>query len=228
MIVFSWMDHGTPCAVNYIRQKKEIYFEKEIPVHVECSYPCFTLKSVLAKHVNQQLKADAEACFDAFVREELFSDELSDDSCTLSYDLDVVYQKPDLISIFGCRVVCRDSHGCSYYEGQNFWYDGNKVVELTLDDLFLEESGHRPFLLQYCTDFFTRTGYGYYSSCKELLPELTTDDLDIFTLTRSELVITFRAYRVGGWADGPDQVFIPYTKIKQFINPDGPLGYLSE
>jgi hypothetical protein len=37
----------------------------------------------------------------------------------------------------------------------------------------------------------------------------------------------FRAYTVGGWADGPDTVLIPYIKLKEFIDPFGPLKELA-
>lgn len=214
----------TACTPNYTQCGKEISFATTVPVHVECSYPCFFGEGLLIEHVNQQLKTAAEARFDAFVKEEIFSLEPEIDGCELSYDLTPVYQTPDLISVFGSRGVCRSCHGCSYYEGKNFWKHENSVVQLTLDDLFIAESEYRSFLLQYCEDYFKTTGYGYYSLHIEFPPELTTDDLDIFTLSDKGLLITFRAYRVGGWADGPDQMLIPYAKLKEFIDPRGPLG----
>ncbi len=208
----------TTCTLNYTQCRKEISFEKAVPVHVECSYPCFFGEGPLIEHVNQQLKAAAEARFDAFVKEEIFSLEPEIDSCELSYDLAPEYQVSDLISIFGCRTECRSCRGCSYYEGKNFWKHENSVVQLTLDDLFVAGSEYRSFLLQYCEDYFKTTGYGYYSLRKEFPPELATDDLDIFTLNDKGLLITFQAYRVGSWADGPDQVLIPYTRLKEYIN----------
>lgn len=36
-------------------------------------------------------------------------------------------------------------------------------------------------------------------------------------------MIIFRAYTVGGLADGPDTVIIPYYALKNFIDAQGPL-----
>jgi Protein of unknown function (DUF3298) len=216
------------CAFNYTQHSREILFETTIPVQVKCSYPRFSGEGLLIEYVNEQLKAAAEARFDLFIKEELFSEEPEIDGCELYYDLVPAYQTPELISVFGYHTLCRGCRGISYYEGKNFWQRGGAVVQLTLDDLFLVGSEYRPFLLQYCEAYFKATGYGYYSLHKEYPPELASDDLDIFTLSDKGLLITFRAYRVGGWADGPDQVLIPYEKLKGFINPRGPLANLSK
>ncbi len=205
------------------RKKHEVFLETTCPVHVECSYPIFSGQGVLKEYVNQQLQTVAEERFNCFVQEEVASEEIWDDECTISYDLFPVYQSPSLISVFGSNFQGKGSHGCTYYEGNNFWQKGDRVVKLILDDLFVRGSGYRPFLLQCCENYFKASGYGYYSSLPESPPQLESQDLDIFILTSKGLMIVFRAYRVGGWADGPDTVLIPYEKLKQFIDPLGPL-----
>jgi hypothetical protein len=235
-MVLAWSVIGAECSFANFGEhashcelvEKEISFLTTEPVEVKCSYPVFSGHGILIEHVNQQLKAETEARFDSFVQEEIFSSEELEEGCTLCYDLAPVYQTSELISVFGCRTVCRDCRGCSYYEGKNFWEHENSVVQLALDDLFVVGSEYRPFLLKHCEDYFKAAGYGYYSLRKEFPPELTTDDLDIFTLTDKGLLITFPAYQVGGWADGPDQVLIPYVKLREYIDPFGPLGKLSE
>ncbi len=151
------------------------------------------------------------------------TEEIWDDGCTLSYQLVPVYQAANLISICGCDFQGRDCHGCTYYKGRNFWLKEDSITELRLDDLFIKGSDYRRYLIQYCENYFKASGYGYYSSFKECPPELTSDDLDIFVLTDKGLMIIFRAYRVGGWADGPDTVTIPYINLKSFIDIQGPL-----
>ena len=207
------------------RKMKEISFEATGPVHVESFYPVLPGEGVLIGHVNQKLKTEAEDHFDRSIQAEISSKEVWEDGCSLSYGLFPVYQSLNLISVYGCNFQGRGVHGCTHYEGKTFWQRGASVVELSLDDLFVKGAGYCQFLLQYCESYFKGSGYGYYSSRAELLPELVESDLDIFVLTDRGLLIIFRAYTVGGWADGPDTVLIPYRKLKKFINP---LGVLKE
>src|SRR5579862_899149 len=208
---------------SFKQSRKEVSFETTGPVHIEYSYPIFSGSGTLIKQVNIQVKAEVENRFNCYIQAEILTEEMWEDGCTLSYELFPVYQAPNLISIYGCDFQGRGCHGCTYYEGKSFWQKGDMVVKLVLDDLFVKGSEYRPFLLQYCENYFKASGYGYYSSRSELLPELIPSDLDIFIPTDKGLMIVFRAYTVGGWADEPDAVLIPYAEIKKFIDPFGPL-----
>jgi hypothetical protein len=217
---------GSIDSSRYEQQRKEISFVKTAPIHVHCSYPVFSGEGILVKYANQQLRTEAENRFDCFVKEEILSEEVYDEECELSHVFFPVYQANDLISSCGVRSEVRWSHGCTYYEGKTFWRKGDSVVELVLDDLFVKGREHRNFLLQYCENYFKSSGYGYYSSLPEFPPELDQSDLDIFVITDKGLKIVFRACRVGGWADGPDTVLIPYAKLREYIDSDGPLKAL--
>ncbi len=217
-----------PSSISYEVCKKEVSFDVSGPVYVECSYPIFSGKGALIEQVNRRLKTEAEAHFDCFVQGEIFTEETWEDGVTLSYELLPVCQQPNLISIYGCDFQGRGCHGCTYYEGKTFWQKGNSVIQLVLDDLFVKGSGFQQCLLEYCEDYFKTSGYGYYSSRSELLPELGLNDLDIFVPTDKGLMIVFSAYRVGGWADGPDKVLIPYANLREFIDPFGPLREILE
>ena len=45
-----------------------------------------------------------------------------------------------------------------------------------------------------------------------------------WTITPKGLAITFDSYQVAPYAAGPQEVLIPYTVLKDLINPDGPAG----
>ena len=45
-----------------------------------------------------------------------------------------------------------------------------------------------------------------------------------WTISRKGLSMTFDAYQVGSYAAGPQNVLIPYSVLKDLINPDGPIG----
>ena len=50
-----------------------------------------------------------------------------------------------------------------------------------------------------------------------------TENYKSWTISRKGLDINFDAYQVGPYAAGPQQVFIPYTALKDLIKTDGPL-----
>jgi hypothetical protein len=198
--------------LNHDRYKYELCNQT-----LEWSYPVFSGTGSMIEYANGQLKTDIKNWLDSCAN---FSDE---EPHTLSYRLFPTYQSPNLISVYGSNFQGGGGHGCTYYEGKTFWQTEGSIVELSLDDLFIKDSGYRQFLLQYCENYFKSSGYGYYASCPEYEPHLKTNDLDIFVLTDRGLRIIFRAYVVGGWADGPDTVLIPYENIKGFIDITGPL-----
>ena len=58
-------------------------------------------------------------------------------------------------------------------------------------------------------------------------PELTSEHFNTFLITDRGIMIIFPSYVVGGWADGPDIICIPYRDLRTFIDPTGPLKYAS-
>ena len=205
------------------RKYMEVSFHTQMPVHVRCEYALFPGQSKLVHRVNQEIQDYVAIRFNGFVQDEIYSQEKWEDECSLMYELFPVYQASNLISMYGVDYQGRGCHGCTYYEGKTFWLRGDSVVSLCLDDLFVPESKYREFLVNYCENTFRASGYGYYSSLPEMPPELRFDDLDIFVVADKGLTIIFRAYRVGGWADGPDTLTIPWIHLKEYIQTDGPL-----
>lgn len=204
----------------------ETKFETRVEVSAECTYPHFDEKSLLIDYVNKKLEIGAVNLFEEFIEyEKSTQEEYNNDfgGCYLSYKLIPAYCLPHLISVYGSESQSRDCpHGWTHHEGRNFWQNGNTIVEINIQDLFIKESDWCNFLLNYCDQHFKATRHGYYA-CEDFTPELETDDLEIFILTERGLMIIFQSYRVGGWADGPDMITIPYLDLKTFIDPDGPL-----
>ena len=206
------------------RRSIEISFETQQPVSVECVYPVFSEQGSLVEYVNQALTHEATCWFDRIVQKERASKEGWEEGYGLYYELSPVYYHPWLISIFGSEYQGRGAHGRSYYKCKTFWQKKEgAILEVSLDDLFIQGSNYRQWMLDYCEHALKTSGYGYYSYRKELLPELNLEDLDTFVITNKGLMIIFRAYLVGGWGDGPDTITIPYADLKQWIAPQGPL-----
>ena len=49
-----------------------------------------------------------------------------------------------------------------------------------------------------------------------------------WNITRKGLGITFDAYQVGPYAAGPQFVMVPYSSLKDVINPDGPIAQFAK
>jgi hypothetical protein len=49
-----------------------------------------------------------------------------------------------------------------------------------------------------------------------------------WTITRKGLGINFDAYQVGPYAAGPQYVLVPYSNLKDLINPEGPVGQFAK
>ena len=45
-----------------------------------------------------------------------------------------------------------------------------------------------------------------------------------WTVARKGLALTFDSYQVAPYAAGPQEVLIPYSALKDLVNPDGPIG----
>src|SRR3972149_1838206 len=107
--LFGFTDHeftlpgceGSVDASRYEQRGKEISFVTTAPIHAHCSYPVFSGEGVLAKYVNQYLRREAENRFGCFVKAEIFSEEVYDEECELSYDFVPIYHANGLISSWG-------------------------------------------------------------------------------------------------------------------------------
>jgi len=202
-------------------------FETSVPVEASSEYPHLSGISSLIDYVNNRIESCAKERFQKFVKSEKSSKEVLDNDfggCFFSYNLYPVLVRSNLISIYGSEFQARDCpHGWTNHEGKNFWRSGDKIIELEIRDLFTKGRDWQNFLLHYCKDYFVQHGTGYYGMEDCYIPELTNEDLETFVLTERGLVIVFRSYVVGGWADGPYMLAIPYAMLKNFINPNGPI-----
>ena len=179
-------------------------FAGTIECKKEFSIPFFIDQTPLTSYVNEQLKEISENVF-------LNTSNTCDEECLFSYVIQPTYQSANLISLFGTKTQLLGCRGCSYYEGLNFWQNGDTILLLSLNDLFISRSGYLSYLLQYCRYYFNA-------------PLLEEEDLQTFVLMDAGIKIIFRAYRIDGWADGPTTVLIDYEALKKFVDMQGPLS----
>ena len=211
-------------------QRLAVEFETTAPVSVECVYPRLRGDTPLIRYVNASLEAIASQAFVDFVDSERSSREILDPDfgpCILDYRLAPVCCLPTLISICGSEYQGRCCpHGWTHYIGKTYWQNETTITELHLKDLFLQTSDWSSFLVAYCDQHFRSVLGSYYVQVYNA--PFQAGDLETFVLTPHGLTIVFRSYVVGGWADGPHILTIPYTTLQPYIDLDGPLREISQ
>ncbi len=228
----------------YVSSSSEIPFEKKtesftadnkLKINVTSSYPVFQNKSLFFKSVHNYLQSNAQEEFARwvmqFTEEEKEICELDEEAISMDFDkrdfayvLTPTYSSDNLVSIFG-ELYKFDGmpHGSTRYYAFTYWFNGKELQNLNLESLFLPEKNFTNFILGYCESTLQKEKVGYRD---DLFPEFEESNLQVFSITKKGLVFTFQPYHVGGWADGPYSITIPFDKLAPFINPLGPLREL--
>jgi hypothetical protein len=135
-------------------------------------------------------------------------------------DLSIEYYSETLVSLLGKNhEYSGGAHGNFYYQSSNFWIQDNQAILLKLSDLFLP--GYKTRLSNECLKSLREQGAsdvvnGDITGFKE-------EDLSRFSITPRGLTVYFDPYAVGAYAQGSFSVTIPYRKLKNVIDPEGPL-----
>jgi hypothetical protein len=104
-------------------------------------------------------------------------------------------------------------------------YDLTAQQEISIGGLFLPDSNILNVLQFYCTEELNnRYPEGYFENGLQTIAENYRN----WNLAKEGLVLTFETYQVQAGAAGPQTVLIPYYLLEEFINPEGPLGYVVE
>lgn len=242
-----WTDGKFPyedCKIQtaFSTKGERFAFQGNLKAKGESAYPQFESNDELFQTINQKLSDNAKKRLREFISKVLqeeesleeFDQEAQDidfDKRELEYKITPIYASDRLVSIFGeLDYYAGLPHGSTHYYGYNYWREGQQIHELTLESLFDPEKDYGNFLIEYCMSTLKRDHVGYCSSNSEgdIPIEIELKDLNIFTLSENGLTITFQPYHVGGWADGPYFVTIPFQTLKHLIKPNGPLSEFVE
>lgn len=102
-------------------------------------------------------------------------------------------------------------------------YDLRAAQSLALSDLFLPRSAYLALLSSACLGDLQKRDF-------PLFPEGAAPKIENFrswNLTPGGLLVTFDAYQVAPYAAGPQEVTVPYARLRPLADPAGPLaGYL--
>lgn len=137
---------------------------------------------------------------------------LDEGSFQMNYHLRTVLYSDNIVSLMG-EVFVYDHlpHGWIRYEGKTYVKTNEAFKEITLDDLFPQAS-QKEFLRSYCENFFKNNqDFNYLTD--EATWQLNQELINVFVVDHESLIIIFQPYAVGGFADGPYTVTIPFSEL---------------
>ena len=117
------------------------------------------------------------------------------------------------------------AHGTTHTETLN--YDLKNGKQLKLADLFKPGSKYLQTLSTFCiADLKKQSKARGDELPDDMLKEgaaPSSKNFRTWTITKRGLGFHFDPYQVGSYASGPQFVLVPYSELKDFIKPDGPL-----
>src|SRR4030095_2635445 len=201
---------------------------KEKKYEISISYPQISgMDNSTEKGFNKFIKQRMEAERDSFVV--WMKDwEISDYNreYTSMYDISdtVIYNDPKIISVryFLYYFFAGAAHPNNSNFSQNYDFENNKP--LVLNDLLL--SGWTKSISKICIREITKHKRELGTDLDEWIKDGAMPEeknFEVFNITKNSLIITFPTYQVGNYIEGPTEVSIAYSEIKNIINPDGQL-----
>ena len=123
------------------------------------------------------------------------------------------------------------AHPNSYTEVIN--YDLKNGKQLKLSDLFKPGAKYLQPIATYCIADLkkqkaTQKGQGLTDSEIDSGAAPTPKNYQSWTITKKGLGINFDAYQVGPYAAGPQFVMVPYSAVKDVINPEGTIAQFAK
>lgn len=132
----------------------------------------------------------------------------------MNYHLRAILFSDHVVSLMGnVFVFAHLPHGWIRYEGKTYIKTNGSFKEITLNDLF-PQANQKEFLRNYCENFLKNSdSYSYFQGTDPLLDHLNQEQIKVFVVDHESLILIFQPYAVGGFADGPFTVKIPFTEL---------------
>ena len=208
---------------------------KKLMYEIAVQYPQITGANPNFEKFNQAARASATSNVVKFKKDmQPETEEESRPEGSMGSDLTVSYEvtlaQDDLVSV--------KFDVSSYYQGaahpNSFSavlnYDLKNGKQLKLSDLFKPGAKYLQALANYCiADLKKQTeSKGLLEDQIESGASAKGQNYQSWNITRRGLGITFDSYQVGPYAAGPQFVLVPYSTLKDLINPDGPIAQFAK
>ena len=208
---------------------------KKLMFEIDANYPQITGGSnPNVEKLNQVLQSVVTRKVTDFRKEMVpKEDEEPRPAGSMGSDINVAYSialaQDDLVSIeFDVGSYYQGAaHPNSYTEVVN--YDLKNGKQLKLGDLFKSGSKYLQAIANYCIEDLNKQtkAKGPASMLEESSIRSgaapAPKNYESWMITRNGLGINFDSYQVAPYAAGPQFVMVPYSALKEHVNPDGPL-----
>ena len=120
------------------------------------------------------------------------------------------------------------AHPNSYSEVLNYDLKNGKLLKLS--DLFKPDAKFLQAIATYCIADLKKQGKDKGLTDEEIEKGASASpkNYQSWTIMRRGLGINFDSYQVGPYAAGPQFVLVPYSALKDLINPEGPIAQLAK
>ena len=149
-----------------------------------------------------------------FITHILTESTLDEGPFQMNYHLRAILFADNVVSLMGnIFVYDHPPHGWIRYEGKTYVKTNGSFKEVTLNDLFPQPS-QKEFLRSYCETFLKQNrDCNYFQPPDPLRDHLDQGLIKVFVVDHESLILVFQPYAVGGFADGPFTVKIPFTTL---------------
>jgi Protein of unknown function (DUF3298) len=148
-----------------------------------------------------------------FIKIILTESNLDEGPFQMNYHLRAILFSDHVLSLMGdIFVFAHLPHGWIRYEGKTYVKTKGSFKEITLNDLFPQAS-QKEFLRSYCENYFKHGNYNYFQDADPIRDHLDLEMIKVFVVDHESLILIFQPYAVGGFADGPITVKIPFTEL---------------
>jgi len=150
----------------------------------------------------------------------------------LTIDYEIGLAQDDLVSVllFISSYYQGAAHPLGNSDSINFDLKNGKVLKLS--DLFKPGAKYLPALSAYCISDLKKQS----KAKQDMLDDTSINNgaspnaknYKTWTIRRNGIGVEFDAYQVGPYAAGAQTVIVPYSTVKDLINPEAPIGQFAK
>ncbi len=199
-------------------------FTQGSTIELSSSYPFMYSIVNQANQINDLLRNEIEKKTDDFIKEaqNYFSRKSSISGWSQEIKYSIEFYSKKLLSLTGeTYTYTGGAHGNTFYISQNYSLTVENIKLINLSDLFIADSNFINILSIYLIKELKEQGASLIENGE--ITEFNEKDLHAFAISPRGLLFAFSPYSVASYAEGPFFVTVPYSEIRQIINPDGPL-----
>jgi hypothetical protein len=177
---------------------------------------CFILLLILSACSSDKDKefGNLEEIKKDFIETILTESSLDEGPLHMNYNLSAILFSDNVVSLMGdLFVYAHLPHGWIRYEGKTYVKINGSFKEITLNDLFPQAS-QKEFLRSYAEHFLKHdNNCSYFRGDDPICDRLDLGMIKVFVVDHESLILIFQPYAVGGFADGPFTVKVPFTEL---------------